>query len=148
MNDTQLIEELMRMRKQPALPDAEYYCITMLGTEDGRAVTSTSSIWVGYTETKPRREVRKAIIVSPEFERQRFDGMEEPCVIVNDMKDMFIYQLMGGHGVIEKNLAQRFFPDFLGPVEIVQSYSKGYLSTVSLPPEKNSMHLLEKYECQ
>jgi hypothetical protein len=123
---SKLLEHIERMKTQQALPEADYYHITLLGTEDNKVNRSISTSWVGFTETKPQREIRRATVVIPDKLRKVLTSINQSSVIVNNDTDLFIYMLIGGHGIIETTIAAKFFDDIINPREMAQSFSKGW----------------------
>ena len=130
-----LLLEIARLQFQKPIENADYYCITLLGNEDGTIEHSVYSQFAGYTN-KPRREIRKARFVNPEKLRDLFHELKEPAVIINDEKDLYIFLLIGGHGIIERSLAEKQISDLLQPEICIQSFSKGYLNAKGLPNQK------------
>ena len=63
----------------------------------------------------------------------------EPALLVNTKEDLFIYILFGGHGVIVRELCEKYFSEIIGPKETVYTRSKGFLSVKNAPP-----HLLNR----
>jgi len=103
------IDEIVRLRTQQPIAGAEYYYISLFGSKDGKISYSIQSHWCGYTETNPRREIRKASIIDQEKMLSLLKDISEPGLLVNDKKDLFIFLLFGGHGVITKSLAEKYF---------------------------------------
>ena len=136
IEDDQFMLEIARLQFQIPMAGADYYCITLLGNEDGTIEKSIISHWAGFTDTKPQREIRVASIIDPQSCREAFRMLKEPSSIVSNTKDLYIYFVMGGHGIIEKSLAEKFFPDLIKPEVVVQSFSKGFLQEKSLPKQK------------
>src|SRR5882724_2000501 len=108
MQNNTLAQEYKRLLEQEPLLGVDYHSITFLGTEDGEIRHSISSTWVGFTETKPRREIRQAVLVDPHKLRSLLISIKQPGLMVNDQTDLFLYLLLGGRGIIEKSLAERF----------------------------------------
>ena len=124
--NNKLLEQIERLKSQGHLPGAEYYFITILGTTDNKLTRNISTSWEGFTKTKPRREIRSAAHVNPDKMRDLLVDMKQPGVIVNNRTDLFIYMLIGGHGIIETSIADVFFSDLIRPREVTQSFSKGW----------------------
>jgi rubredoxin len=139
MENNRLLQEVNRLRNQTPMQDAEYHFITLLGTEDGRIKRSVSSTWAGFTDTRPRREIREAVLVIPNKLMDLLNSINEPGAIVNDRKDLFLYLLIGGHGIIEKSLAQKYFRDLIYPREVIQSFARGWIYSDDLP-KQNTQH--------
>lgn len=93
MEDNRLRQQVDRLQNQPPIHNAEYHFITLLGTEDGKIRRSVSSAWAGFTVTKPRREIREAVLVIPDKLRDLLNSINEPGAIVNNRKDLFLYLL-------------------------------------------------------
>lgn len=136
LEDDPLIREIVRLEFQETIKGADYYCIRLLGNEDGTIERSVMSHWVGFTNTKPQREIRVATIINPNNYRKAFRRLKEPSSLVNNEKDLFIYLLIGGNGLIEKTVAEKFFPELIQPLTVVNSFSKGFLKQESLPKQK------------
>lgn len=139
MGNDLLHHEIARLRNQAPIDGAEYHHITLLGTEDGKIRRSVSSAWVGFTDSKPRRDIRGACLVFPDKLRDLLNSVNQPGVIVNDRKDLFLYLVLGGHGITEKTLAEKYFQDLVAPREVVQSFTKGWISSNELP-NQNTQH--------
>jgi hypothetical protein len=135
MQNNRLAQEYKRLLEQDPIQEADYHYVTFLGTEDGKIRDSVSSTWAGFTKTKPRREIRQAVLVDPQKLRLLLISIKEPGLMVNDQKDLSLYLLLGGHGIIEKLLAERFLADLIKPREVAQSFTKGWLE-ISTMPEK------------
>ncbi len=135
---TPFIEEVKRLHIQKPTKNADYYCITLLGDENGKINRSVQSNFAGFTDDKPRREIREASFVDPEKMRDALNTIKELSFIVNDKKDLYIYLLVGGHGIIEKSLAEEFFGDLIKPKIVVRSYSKGFLNSENLQKQKTN----------
>ena len=133
--NTKFAEQVKLLQTQEPLANASYYCITFLGTDDGRIETSCQTSFRGYTETTPRREIRAASTVIPEKMISLLASIGEPGLLVNTRRDVFIYLLFGGHGVIEQTLCEQFFSEIVSPKETVYSYAKGFLSVKNVSPQ-------------
>ena len=132
-DDDPFLKEIVRLQFQKPIKDGDYYCITLLGNDDGTVSHFVDSYWIGFTETKPQREIRKAITVEPTGYSAMLNKIEEPGVIVNNERDLSIFFLIGGHGIIIKSIAERFFPHLIDPHPVVRSLAKGFTSVPSLP---------------
>lgn len=131
-----LISEVKRIHDQSPLKDASYYSITMLGTESGDVIYSVQTNFAGYTTSRPRRELREPSFVYPEKMRDIYTELGEMSFIINDKTDLFIFILVGGHGILEKSLGETYFPNLLHPKEVVRSVTNGFQTIRSLPKHK------------
>ena len=59
-------ERVSQMSQGKPLAGATYHCVTLLGEEEGKILPSCQSRFAGFTETRPRREMREAAPVYPE----------------------------------------------------------------------------------
>jgi len=114
-------DEIFRMANQSFKEGHDYYSITLF-SPDGKNIQYTIiSGWSGFTEELPKRELRKARFVYPEKVRELLINMGEPPLVVNSDHDRQLYLLFGGHCIIESEITERFFPEFVEPFPVVQS---------------------------
>src|SRR5205085_5802922 len=135
MSNDKFTEQVRRLQTLEPLSNTSYYCITLLGTDDGEIESSCQTSFRGYTETKPRREIRVASTVKPQAMLSALAAIGEPGLLVNTKRDLFIYLLFGGHGVIEQTLCEQYFSEVISPKETIYSYAKGFLSVDGVPPQ-------------
>jgi hypothetical protein len=153
-----LVNEILRLRNQKPIKDADYYEVTLLGNEDGTIEIRTQTIFDGYTDTIPRRELRVASLVDPEKMMSALNEIGEPALLVNNAQDFVIFYMFGGHAVIEKSLVEKHFPKLLEPRETAYSHTRGHLVVSSLPQhvvqhapsKKLRMEILKRdnYKCR
>lgn len=135
-----------------------YYQMRLSATREGVIQHSTCTEWVGFTETRPRREIRAASIVNPKWWIRTWIELGVPYVIVNTLPQLFVYRMVGGDALIERELAERFFPDVIRASEVARDAPTGYrtLSTVPksslcrAPSRKLRMFVLQRdgYRCR
>ena len=130
------IDEIKRMRSEKPNENSEYYCITFLGENDGKITISCISNWNGFTDTKPRREMRKAALVKPYNMLEFLNSIGEPALLVNNQFDFQLFMLFGGHGVIERTIAEKYLKNIIEPTETVFSYANGNIVATDLPENK------------
>lgn len=157
-SQTSLLDRIEELKTQDPIQEASYYCVTLLGTEDGKINRYCQSKFCGYTKTKPRREIRSGRLVEPTKMRDLFQVIGEPAVIVNTVSDLYVFLLIGGHGIIEKSLGEKHFADLLSAEPTVFSHTKGYLLTRGspkaiiqhAPSKKTRMKILKRdnYRCK
>jgi hypothetical protein len=137
--ETSLAQEIKRLRFQEPIEGASYHWITLLGVDDKQFRTVVDSTWAGFTDTKPRREIREAALIDPQKLKQLLIDLKQDWIIVNSERDMVLFRLLGGNGIIEKSLAKKHFPHLVKPQEVLQSYTQGWLY-VDSQPETASQH--------
>lgn len=135
MQKDSLVEKVSRLRSQPPLEGATYFAITLLATKDGQIQRSCQSQFVGWDDFKLRREIREACPVDPVKALDLFESIHEPGVLVNSQADLFLYLLIGGHGIIEEHLCKKHFADLVAPRVTVRSVVEGFVNTESAPQE-------------
>lgn len=135
-NSKTFIAEVERLLSQKPTDGFDYYEISLLGNEDGTVTTSVTTQFVGYTETKPPREIREASLVDADKMLSSLRQIGEPGLLVNDASDLTIFMLFGGHAVIEKSLAEKYFLEHIRPRDTVYRPLRGHLVVSSMPPPK------------
>jgi hypothetical protein len=125
------------MRQGTPIVGATYHCVTLLGNEEGKILHSCQSTFAGFTETKPQREVREAAPVYPEKMLALLGRIGEPGLLVNNAADLYLYLLLGGHGVIRRELllTQELLAELVALREVARSPTLGYVSTATAPKE-------------
>ncbi|MBI5707278.1 MAG: HNH endonuclease [Armatimonadetes bacterium] len=122
------------MYLQEPTKDGDYYQFSLLGNEGGPSTLSWQSHWTGFTEGKPRLEIRAASLVEPEKMRSVLKRIGEPPVIVNSEDEFRIWQLWGGHALIESRIAQDHFPAEIEGGAVATLTTKGYVTASSVDP--------------
>lgn len=153
-----LLDRIEEIKAQDPVQGASYYCVTLLGNENGKINRYCQSVFCGYTESKPRREIRSGCLVEPTKMRDLLRSINEPPVIVNTANDLYIFLLIGGHGIIEKRLGEKHFGDSLAAKATIFSHTKGHLLvsgssraiTQHAPSRKTRMKVLKRdnYRCK
>ncbi len=153
-----LLDRIEILKTQNPIQGASYYCVTLLGTKEGKINRYCQSEVCGYTDTKPRREIRAGCLVEPTKMRDLFQVIKEPSVLVNTYSDLYVFLLIGGHGIIEKSLGEKYFGDLLAAEATVFSHTKGLLRVRSspkaiiqhAPSKKTRMIILKRdnYRCK
>lgn len=128
-------ERVRRMGEGKPLVGATYHCVMLLGREDGTIVPSVQSRFCGFSEGRPRRELREGAPVRPKVMLELLRSIGEPGLLVNDDVDFYLYLLLGGHGVIERSLllGHKDFARLIAPRETAYSYTEGYFFVDSAP---------------
>ena len=127
----------LKLRSQEPNGEDGYYQVTLLASDDGELMQSVQTWWCGYTETKPRREIRNGRLYHPAPQKEWLERFDQPCVVVNDENDLHIFFLWGGVGLIEKSVADKHVPDLVGPRECMRDSSHfGFVGVSNLPKSK------------
>ena len=96
-----------------------HYAVTLTADEEGRAEVGTQSVWVGMSDTSPRRELRRACAVIGSRMLQRWREVGTLGLAVSCREEMGIFLYLGGNAVVEEALARDFFPSIFGQWEVV-----------------------------
>ena len=147
-----LIQEYIRLRTQKEVRTDGYYHITITANEEGVITHSIQTSWTGYTETKPKREIREGRLFShPMDVKNNLEKiLKQSCVIVNDEKDLFLFFLYGGHAMIEKHVATIHLANLVNNRECMKDSShSGFTSVVKnkmqhVPSKKLRMEILSR----
>lgn len=124
-------DEIRRLTTQPGLQERSYYCLTRLATDDGKLIKSINSHWVGYTDTRPRREIREATLVDGPLCRDNFLSIGQTCLLINSEEDLKFWYAFDGNVVILKDIAKSRFSKELEPTEVAQASGEiGFLATL------------------
>lgn len=125
--------EIRRLLTQPGIPDKAYYRLTRLASDDGMLFTSRDSHWIGYTNSRPRREIRAATPLDGPMCRANFRSIGQTCLLINSEEDLRYWYAFGGNAVIVEDVAQSRLNAELGPREVAQaSGAVGFVDAQSL----------------
>ena len=125
--------EIHRLLRQPGIPGKSYYRFTRLVTDDGGLLTSRDTHWVGYTDSRPRREIREATPLDGPMCRANLYAIGQTCLLVNNEADLRFWFAFGGHAVIVEDVAKARLASELGPREVAQaSGAIGFVDKQSL----------------
>lgn len=127
-------KEIGRLIKARLLPNHNYYCISLFADSDGKFQYQIMSRWVGFTQTKPQREIREASFVNAINIQNYFKSKGEPAFVINTKDDLKLFFLLtGGHGIIEEKLAKQFINSLLQPQIFSFTFDNGWISVDSIP---------------
>ena len=118
-----LIDALKRLLTQQPIEVRKYYCLTLTADHEGKLWTSVYSKFAGYSSGTPQFELRRPSHVQPENTRSSLEQINEPAFMVNDLDDAVAFVLIGGHAIINTEIAVTLFPHAL-TVENCASRSK------------------------
>lgn len=138
--------------------DKGHYALTILLSNEGGLEFSTQTSWVGYTEDKPAREIRKASLVHADRMLRAWKEIGQSGMVIEDPKDMALFLAFGGNAVVEQTLAEAVVPDWLAPAESVNVGEWGFASPGLLgssamkhaPTPKHRMRIIQRdnYRCR
>ena len=129
--------EINRLQKIQPSRRHDYYFFALFADDEGRFQYDIMSKWVGFTNDKPRREIRAARLVNAPGLIKHFKKIGQPVFVINTLKDLRIYSLLtGGNAVIQKRLADRYLKYWIAPGVCVYSFAGGFESINLVPKEK------------
>lgn len=111
----------------------EYYALTVTATDDGHVLWSPYTSFAGYSEGRPRRELRKACLVKPEVMAGLWTQLREPFMVVNDYWGLFAFLVLGGNALVDRAMAEARLADIVAEKETVQQSMLGYQTVSSFP---------------
>jgi len=129
---------------------AEYYALTFLGSESG-IEWATQTHWVGFTKENPPRELRVPRRVYGKF-AELWSSLGQPYCVVRDRVDLFIYLQFGGHALVDSDLFEQEFGQFMQPRVSVPVGQAGFQGLTSfdttafrrVPTPKLRMEVLKR----
>lgn len=127
--------KIQQLYTQPPIKSSDYYFITFLGSEDGKLEWHCYTRFERYTEEKPIREIRVPREIDPIKMIQLMTEIKEPAFIINSKEDLVFFMHLGGHAIIEKNLAEEAFPDIVKPAQMISIYPIGMENIENLSME-------------
>lgn len=104
--------------------EEEFYALTLLG-EAGMIVWATQTRWVGFTESSPPRELRKPSKVFARLAKV-WDDIGQAFVVVRSSEDMLRFMLQGGNALIEPDIFEAGFREFLEPAVAIPDGCYGF----------------------
>ena len=126
-------EGIRRLLTQPEVPDDLYYHLTLVRKPSGGFQWSVQTQWCGYTEERPKREIRKGALYLGEAQRALLHQFGQLALLVNEEKDIAYFYGFGGHALILKELGDRRFKSLVEPdVCWRDSGGLGFISESSL----------------
>src|SRR5579859_1187058 len=133
---------------------AEYYALSLTADDDGKIVYDIFSGFAGWADERRLHELRGARLVNPNIYRV----IGEPFVAVHDLSELSMFFTIGGHGLIERGLAELELADFLEPEPVVPDGWIGFKSAsladpgafTYAPSPKLRMQVLkrDRYRCR
>ena len=125
--------EIRRLLHQPGIPGQLYFRLTRLATDDGMLIKSCDSHWTGFTESRPRREIREATLLDGPMCRKNLNSIGQTCLLINTETELRFWYAFGGHAVIVEDVARKRLSAELAPSEVAQaSGAIGFVDAQSL----------------
>jgi hypothetical protein len=125
--------EIERLLRQPGIPGKAYYRLTRLATDDGKLLKSLDTQWVGFTQSRPRREIREASRLDGPKCRSNLSSMGQTCLLINSEEELSLWYAFGGHAVIIEEVAKARLASDIAPREVAQaSGAVGFVDILSL----------------
>lgn len=146
-------DNIVRLLTQPEISGVNYYWITLLADSEGSLEWGIQSQWCGYTDDRPRREIREGALYHGEQQRTQCHDFGEPALLINDQDDVKYFYGFGGHALVAENVGKERFARLIAPhVSLKDSSGYGFrhassLSEVELqhaPSKKLRMQILNR----
>lgn len=116
-------------------PARDWFAFRRLGTTAGKQQISCQSVFAGFSEERPFRELREARLVKPDKWRELATTIFEPPITVSDNLSLLAWLLLGGEALIERSIAEAHLAERLSPHEVGRVAGQGgFISTKSVPP--------------
>jgi 5-methylcytosine-specific restriction endonuclease McrA len=111
----------------------QYVAMTLLGTSDGRIVSSFFSEFVRYHDLERRVELREPGIVSPHRMAETWQLLGEAYMVVNDVQAFAHFFGAGGNALVDRRIVAAMMPRLLEPSPMVGTGEYGFTSSSDLP---------------
>lgn len=122
------------MIKQQPIEGAEYYQISLFANEKGEFEHTIYTHFVGWHDINRRIELRQPSLLDAKWMIENFASIEEPALIINTDLDAYLFLFYtGGHGLLEKSIAEKYLKDIIDPRKSVFMPSKGLTDISDVP---------------
>ena len=159
MNKKSLKEIAIDMAKRTPKKGNKYYEITLVANREGEPCWSCYSHWAGFADDERKVELRQASLVNaPRMVKIFRNDLSEGCFVVDIVEELRVFLLLGGHAIIEKEIAEVVLLDILKPQPSVQTGFAGFRVAKDLPKtifqkaptKKQRMRILKRdnYRCK
>lgn len=109
-------------------PELEYYSITRTANEQGQVTAATQTEFAEWGDSECRTEIRIPSLVKPEAFINLWTRLKETYWIVKYHEEWFAFFLLGGHALVEENIAKRMMPSLFLPKPSVPIPCGGFSS--------------------
>jgi hypothetical protein len=131
------LDNVERLRGQRPLEGIDYYFARLYADDTGEMFQSIYTHWVAFTDTRPRREIREASVVSVANVISRCAEMGRPALVVNEPIDIMTWFHFGGFALVTKPIAEEHLPRLCAPREVLSDSSGlGYVCAKDLSADK------------
>lgn len=133
------LERVQSLRQQAPLRGSRYYLAEFSVDSWGYPNLGWKTQWVGYTNSRPKREIRQVRPVDAVSTVQAHQEFGFPAIVANKPQDFVALMMFGGFGVVEESVATFFYPEFLEPMEMARDSSGlGFRGVGGIPKPKLS----------
>jgi hypothetical protein len=139
-------------------PEKDYYAFTFTANGKGMIQHETISRWVGWADKKFTKEIREPRIICPDQAVKYWQLLGQNYLVVNKEEHFYLFGLVGGNALIEKDILRKMRLDLLEPDICTRSGPDGFISVKNLPgivfnhapTPKQRMRILkrDKYRCK
>ncbi|WP_324191347.1 HNH endonuclease [Nocardia cyriacigeorgica] len=105
---------------QGADPGREYFALSLGVNRRGRPFWGSHTHWVGWSKRNPRWEMREASLVDAGQMMLLWKRTGRSWLVVHDDRALAVFVRLGGHALVEKELAEHRLPDVIAPHECVR----------------------------
>ncbi|GAA2509715.1 HNH endonuclease signature motif containing protein [Winogradskya humida] len=98
-----------------AASDRHYYQFTLGADEDGSLYSSAFTGWAGWTDDTMRYELREPSLVMGQQAFDQLVHLGQPALFVEGAQQFAVWNILGGHGLVEASTAEEFLVDQLLP---------------------------------
>ncbi len=129
--------EISQLLKVRISRNRSYYFFTLFADSNWRFHHSVITHWVGFTEDKPRREIREASLVNAPYILRNSRKAGRPVFVINSVAGLRFYlTITGGYALIQAPLARKYLTPLLHPRASIQLPEGGFDSISIIPPFK------------
>jgi hypothetical protein len=133
---SELLTLVEGLRSAVPLRDGYYYFFEFSVDSSGKPFRSYQTEFIGWSEGKPRREIRQASEIDAEAVIDRLTKIGTPPMVINKPEDFFLLIMFGGVGLVERCAVPDYL-DFGQPKEMARDSSGlGFRSLDGLPKDK------------
>lgn len=126
-------DNIVRLLTQPEISGVGYYWITLLADSKGHFEWGIQSQWSGYTDDRPRREIREGALYHGEQQRAQCHEFGEPALLINDEDDVRFFYGFGGHALVAEKVGNARFARLIAPhISLKDSSGLGFRHAGSL----------------
>lgn len=124
---TEVEDGLAALRQWPADGSLEYHAMTVAIEADDRwTLGNLCTRWVGWADEKKRIELRVSAPVTAHY-AQSLAKLGIRCLFIVDEMDIFLFLSAGQPALIERHLAERFFPALVRPMLACRQGRGGFI---------------------